>query len=520
MSSVSLVPDLSPGRFEVSSVAQLLEARARAQPDRPFLIWAPFEGAARTWRYGEFRDRVARVAGAMAARGLKAGDRLVLAGENSPGLLLAFFACAWLGVVPALAHPKSSGEELAARAAQVGAVAALGDAPSAELFSRHAPALAWFGPLENLADLPGVAMPCLPAQPSQALALLFTSGTTAAPKAVRWTHANGLWAAAQGVGHLGLRGDDVCLVCVPVFHAVGLAWSVLPALHAGACIVLQPRFSASRYWGTALAHRATVGGHVQFTSRALFQREVPPGHGFRVWGNSTYLPAYAQHFAVDLVGWWGMTEVVSPGIVGRGGTGQCPGSIGWAAPGYRTDLVDDEGRPVGTGEVGHLRLVGERGVSLFATYEGDAQATQDAFDAQGRFITGDRMRLNEDGSLTFVDRAKDVIKVGGENVSPAEVEQAIRRVEGVAEVAVVAQPDSAYGEVCVAFVVPAARDEPPARRQDLVQRVLAACRHDLAPFRVPRAVHVLDALPRAGLDKVAKGELRRLAIRLAEEAPR
>ncbi len=465
------------------------------------------------------------MAGGLAARGVKPGDRILLHAENCPEALLTWFAAAWMGAVCVSTNPRSAGPELGYFASHTGVVGAVTQAEFADLLSRHCPELKWIAVTNaDGTDRPDRASsfaalrgePAARCEPDAAAAsnMLFTSGTTSRPKAVVWTHANALWAARLGAQQLGLREDDVCQVFLPLYHVVGLAWSVLPALWSGAQIVLQPRFSATRFWPTALEHRATFASHVQFSSGVLARQPVPAAHSFRLWGNSTWLPELEEHFRVPILGWWGMTEVVAPGIAGDRALPQRPRSIGRPSLGYRLRIIDEAERSVSPGEAGELLIQGERGVSLFSEYFGDPEATAEAFDEQGFFHTGDRMMLNEDGSVEFVERTKDVIKVGGEGVSAAEVERVIREVVGVAEAAVVSRPDAVYGEVCVAFVVAADRQE-----EKLSAEILERCRAELAPFKVPRELRFVATLPRAGLEKIAKGELRRLALNAPAAVP-
>ncbi len=333
---------------------------------------------------------------------------------------------------------------------------------------------------------------------------MFTSGTTSRSKGVLWTHANALWGARLGALQQGLRGEDVYQVCLPLFHVVALSWSIFPALWAGASVLLQPRFSASRYWPAALAHGATVASHVHFTAGVLAQQPVPAGHRFRLWGNSIWLPEQRAHFGIPIIGWWGMTEVISQGIVGDPQAPQDPRTIGRPSLGYRIKVVDDAGLPVPPGTPGNLLLGGVPGLSLFAAYWNDPQATAAAFDAAGWFITGDRVIVHADGAIRFAERAKDVLKVGGEGVSAAEIERVVLEVRGVRECAVVGRPDASYGEVAVAFVTLHA-DAP----DDVPARAIEHCRASLARFKVPREVRVIEEMPRVSIGKIGKGELRK-----------
>ena len=287
---------------------------------------------------------------------------------------------------------------------------------------------------------------------------------------------------------------------------VGFAWALLPAIWAGATVLLQPRFSASRYWEAALAHRATIGAQVLYTTRVLAQMPVPENHCFRQWTDAQCRHDIESRFRVRVVGGWGMTEIAGEGIVGDAWAPQPDRSIGRPAMGYTVRIRDDAGRPVQPGETGHLTIRGERGVSVFAEYFGQAAVTAASFDDEGFFITGDRVILREDGFIQFADRAKDVIKVGGEGVSPAEIESVIATIAGVKEVAVVGRDDERYSEVPVAFVVAAE-----GAGGDLPARIQAHCADALARFKQPREIVLLDELPRIGFGKISKAKLRDMA---------
>ncbi|MBU2288114.1 MAG: AMP-binding protein [Gammaproteobacteria bacterium] len=506
----------------MQSIVDLLETRAIESPDALLLAWEPVDAPAKEWTRGAFLHHVGSVAGGLVARGVKAGDRVLVHGDNSPELLLSFFACAWIGAVCVLANPKSSSDELAWFAERTSAVGAITQAGLPGRPATSANGLSWIAAIGDATDAPvfgdlnGPPPPRARTAPDHPACMLFTSGTTSRPKAVVWSHANLLWAAEAGRRGAGLLPSDIHLVCVPLYHVVGLAWSVLPALEAGAAIVLLPRFSASRFWPVALARRATVASHVQFSSAVLFRQPVPPGHAFRLWLNSTWLPEYQAHFGIPLIGWWGMTEIVAAGILGQPDRAQQAGTIGYAAPGYSLRIADSGQNELSPGQVGELELLGAPGRTIFSGYFGDAEATAAAFTDDGWFRTGDRVKVHADGSIQFVERARDVIKTGGEGVSPAEVERVIRLVPGVADVSVVGRPDPVLGETGVAFVVPqsAARGN-----GQLSTQIADFCKERLASFKVPREIRFIEQLPLVGINKVAKGELRRLAALSEPPAP-
>jgi crotonobetaine/carnitine-CoA ligase len=188
-------------------------------------------------------------------------------------------------------------------------------------------------------------------------------------------------------------------------------------------------------------------------------------------------------------------------------------SMGRAAPEYQVAVVRDDGvTPVEAEETGHLLVKGTPGVSLFAEYLNQPAATADSFDESGWFRTGDRVTVHADGYLSFADRAKDMLKVGAENVAASEIESVIMETGLVAEVAVVGRPDDKLDEVPVAFVIPL------QQRESLAEEVIAVCAQRLADFKVPRAVYHARDLPRSTLNKVNKAELRKVAHASADRS--
>ncbi|WP_338617010.1 AMP-binding protein [Pigmentiphaga sp. CHJ604] len=511
-------------QFTGHDLATLLRRKAAERPGHPFLTWAPEPGVSRTWTYAEFAGQVASLAGGLERRGVRVGDRVLMHLENCPEFLLTYFACAHLGAVCVPTNAMAAGPELAYFAELTEACGAVTHPKFAAKIRGHCPGLKWLAitdddagqpadaataprPDERHAALLAAPAPQRPPDAAAPLSVLFTSGTTSRPKGVAWTHANALWAGRLGAMQHGLRGDDVFQVFLPLFHVVGLSWSVFPALWAGASIVLQPRFSASRYWPVALEHRSTVGSHVIFSANVLAGMPVPRGHAFRQWCNALWLPEHEAHFGIRMMGAWGMTEMVAQGIVTDPWSPPRPGAIGRPSAGYGVRIVDDRGRDCLPGERGNLLVRGIRGITLFAEYFGNAQATRDAFDDDGYFRTGDSVLLHEDGSIQFGDRAKDLLKVGGEGVSAAEIERVIRTVPRVSEVAVVGRPDAAYGEVPVAFV----RLPADGGVTGLADAIVEACRRELAKYKVPREVVFVEDFPRIGVGKISKARLRELA---------
>jgi crotonobetaine/carnitine-CoA ligase len=239
---------------------------------------------------------------------------------------------------------------------------------------------------------------------------------------------------------------------------------------------------------------------------ALRSQSAPERHFYRQWTvargdrasqSFNRIPAFVPS--------WGMTELVAPGICGDPYSPPAEGALGRPSPAHQVRVSDPQGNPVRPGETGELTIKGVRGLSIFKEYDGNAEATAAAFDAEGFFRTGDRVTLLDDGWIKFSDRASDIIKVGGEGVSPSEIEGVVRGVQGVRDVAVVAAPDDAYGQVPVAFVE---AEAVPGR--DLEGDILASCRTSLARFKVPRRVVIMAELPRVGNAKIARARLKQM----------
>ena len=514
--------------FAGQDIRTLIGAQAARRAEHGFLVWRPFSGPRRQWTYAQFATRVARFAAGLHARGVRAGDRVLVHLDNCPEAVIAWFGCAWMGAVAVTTNARSSSDELRYFASHAAAVAGITQPKFAALVAASCPSLRWVAITDSdNGEAPATGAPAaaerfdaidadpaiLPARAHDPLApfsVQYTSGTTSRPKGVLWTHANALWGARVNAVHESLRPDDVHLVTLPLFHTNAQAYSMLATLWAGATAVVQPRFSASRFWPVSLEERCTWTSLVPFVNRALMPYEVPPHH-YRLWGSAVCEPPTDAHFRVKTIGWWGMTETITQGTIGLPDLPNAPLSMGRCAPEYEIRIAVD-GRDAEPGETGEFFIRGVRGLSLFAEYLDNPEATAASFDAEGWFATGDRVRLGEDGWLFFGDRAKDMLKVGGENVAASEVERVVIGVPGVVEAAVVGRRDPMLDEVPVAFV----RVEPTGEddRRALLVTIGDACASQLADFKRPREIRIVDELPRSTLEKIAKAQLRAL---LAEE---
>ena len=516
------IGDLTNHPFENYDIPALVAERARTRADHPFLVWEPFNAPRQVWTYAEFAHVVDRVAAGLAARGIKQGDSLLVHLDNCPEIIFAWFASAKVGAVCVTTNARSAPDEMSYFAGHSGAVAGITQPKFADMMAAACPDLKWIAVTEtDNGDAPAQgpasdSFEALKADPANApgrvadplanLSVQFTSGTTSRPKAVLWNHANGLWGARMCALQEDLRATDVHLIHLPLFHTNALLYSLLASMWAGGTAVVLPRFSTSRFWDISLRNKCTWTSLVPFCSRALLDVEVPAEHHYRMWGNAFCSPPDDLHFRVKTIGWWGMTETITMGIVGSPHTENREMSIGRPSVAYEIKVVDEDGRKTEPGGTGNLLIKGVHGLSMFVEYQGNPEATAASIDGDGYFITGDKIAVHEDGFLTFSDRAKDMLKVGGENVAASEVERVILGMELAREVAVIGRPDKMLDEVPVAFVLVdgGVANAPP----DYAEQVLDACRQQLADFKVPREVRLVDEFPRSTIEKIAKNELR------------
>lgn len=504
------------------NLSWLLETRAQMRPDHPFITWEPFSGEPDVYTYARFAAEVAEVAAGLRARGIAQGDTVVVHLENCPEFLLTWFALTRIGAVAVCTNARSSVDELRHFGEHSRAVAAVTQPKFAGQVAEALPGLRWIAvtttdageaptdgnapaAADSFATLRGAAADGAAAQVDafDPAWIQFTSGTTSRPKAVVLTHANALWGGKVSALHEDLNRDDVHLVHLPLFHINALAYSTLATMFVGGSAVLVPRFSSSRFWDVSLRNRCTWASMIPFVVRSLATREVPPEHQYRIWGVGASSAPDEQMFRVRTLAWYGMTETVTHAVMDEVHSPAHPFGMGRPVPEYEVALLHEDGTPCAPGETGGVFVRGVPGLSLFKEYLYDEAATRESVDEDGWLKTGDTATLHADGYMSFSDRAKDLLKVGGENVAASEVERVIMLVPGVSEVAVVAAKHRMLDEVPVAFVIGTGTN--PTLQAD----VLAACKAQLADFKVPREVRVVDEMPRSTLNKIAKAELRK-----------
>jgi fatty-acyl-CoA synthase len=496
-------PDVSLGSW--------FSRRADRTPNRRALT---FEGS--TWTYAQLLDRVDRLAAAFRDGGVCHGDRVGFLGLNQPAFLETMFAASRSGAIFVPLNFRLTGPELAFIIGDAGIHTLVVDGMHRPLVDEVRAELPIRRLLSAEDDLPRLLAghePIAAGEPlteDEVAVIMYTSGTTGRPKGAMLTHGNVWWNNANAMHLFDVLERDVTLVVAPLFHIGGLNVTTLLALQKGAEVVLHRTFDP----GACLEDIARYGVTTMFGVPAIFQfMSLHPGFADAdlttlrslVCGGAPVPEPLLKLYngrGIPIQQGYGLTET-SPSVTFLGpddGIAKL-GSAG--KPPLFTDvrLVGDDGRvvrdPMVRGEVC------VRGPNVMKGYWNRPDATTAAIDPEGWFHTGDVGYLDDDGFLFIVDRVKDMVITGGENVYPAEVESVLYDHPAVAEVAVIGLPDERWGEAVVA--VAALRSDADALTLEAL-RDFAAER--LARYKLPTRLEVVDVLPRNPAGKVLKFELR------------
>ena len=530
---MSPVPDPDLRALEAArrmSHGQQLARAASKFPDKE-----AFRFLDRSRSFGEVDERTSRLARWLADHGVARGDRVALLLPNGLEFVEAFFACARLGAICVPVNFRLVADEVAYILRSSGATALLGHADFAGAIAkgtRETPDLGVclaVGELEAAVPVhPWEEIASTPADPPAVdvgehdpACLMYTSGTTGRPKGATLSHFNLFMNSLHGMIEQRIAGaDEVWLAGLPLFHIGGLN-GILPYVMTGGTSILWPTGHFDAREAVDELERSQVTGcffvATQWQEVCAIAAERPRRFNLRriAWGASPALPSTLEAMArtfgdVPIFTFFGQTEMSSVTCVLHGHDFERkPGSVGRPCINVEARIVDDEMNDVTPGDVGEIVY---RAPTVMQGYWNDPGATAEAF-AGGWFHSGDLVRADDDGYIWVVDRKKDMIITGGENVYSAEVEAAIDTHPGVAEVAVIGIPDPRWVETPRAIVVPADPEQPPTPEE-----IIAHCRERLASYKKPSSVIFVDSLPRNASGKVVKPELRRLHGDPAQES--
>tara|TARA_B100001059_G_C17837493_1_gene589228 strand:- start:92 stop:1675 length:1584 start_codon:yes stop_codon:yes gene_type:complete len=499
-------------------MGHMLLRRARMNPAAPALS---FEGT--TLTYGELERNIVSLARGLLDRGVQPGDRIGYLGMNDPKFLEMLYASALIGAIIVPLNYRLTPQEIEFIVSDAGLTLLFADEPSASLLERGRENLQCdcligvnfeselWQPWNSLLPEPGTTTDAkdvsYPVTATDVVLIMYTSGTTGRPKGAQLTHGNIFWNLLNAkFMDETMRGTT--LTCAPLFHIGGLNVTTHPSLVSGVQVVLHREFNApnilddiQRYQVSTMFGAPTMFD-MMMREAGFIGADFSSVLAFNCGAAPVPLPlieAYAKK-GVSFCQGYGLTET-SPyvSVLSTADARRKKGSAGMPLMFTQVKIVNAGGELAPASERGEILV---RGPNVTPGYWQLPDATRDAFDEFGWFRTGDIGYLDGEGYLFICDRKKDMVITGGENVYPAEVESELVAHPDIAEVAVVGLPDDKWGEK-VAAVITLSSDREPSL-EDLDQFLADR----LARYKRPRALYVLDHLPRNPAGKVQKFALR------------
>jgi len=503
------------------TLADLLHRSAARHPGKTAVICGDT-----TWSYAEFDALCSRLAAGLAERGIGHGDRVAVLARNSHAYAALRFALARLGAVLVPINFMLRAEEVAYIMRHAGARMIATDSGLAAL-ARAAAALdtavrdfVWLPSEEPTVPAPGMvafdallecssALPAIAPAGSDLAQIVYTSGTESTPKGAMLAHDAVIWQYVSCVVDACIAGEDLVLHALPLYHCAQLDVFLGPSIYVGASNVVTARPVPENLLPLIERHRissffAPPTVWIALLRSPLFEQcdlsSLRKGYyGASIMPVEVQLELSRRLPSVRLWNLYGQTEIAPLAtMLGPEDQLRKPGSCGRAVLNVETRVVDEQGRDVAPGEVGE---VVHRSPHLMLGYLNDDGRTAAAFEG-GWFHSGDLATMDDEGYITIVDRKKDMIKTGGENVASREVEETIYRLPQVSEVAVVGINHPRWVEAVVAIIVV-------KTGHSLSEaEVLAHCHAQMAGFKAPKGVVFVDALPKNPSGKLLKRQLR------------
>ncbi|UWX97046.1 long-chain fatty acid--CoA ligase [Arthrobacter zhaoxinii] len=474
----------------------------------------------------------AKVAGLLASRGVKPGDRVALVMPNIPQMAFLYYGTLRHGAVvvpmnPLLKarevayHLQDSGARIAFAWEGVAAEVAAGAEEAGGVEVVSVDSTAFLQLLAGAEAHPDVAE----VDDQDTAVILYTSGTTGRPKGAALTHRNLLTNAYVAQSLLNTVETDVHFGGLPFFHVFGQTAALNSSVLSGASISLLPRFDAGKALEIIERDGVTIFEGVPTMYVGMLRHPAVKSTNLSslrgaITGGSAMpleiLHEFEEVFGIELLEGYGLSETSPIVSFNVPGGDRRPGSIGKTVAGTEVRMLDPDGNDVPVGEVGELSV---RGDGVMKGYWKNDDATAAAI-PDGWFRTGDLARFDEDGNIFIVDRKKDIILRGGYNVYPREIEEVLYEHPAVAEAAVIGIPDPLHGEEIVAVVGLREEAAPAdnAAREELIADIQQFTKDRLAAYKYPRRIELTDALPKGPTGKILKREIK-VPAPLAAEAP-
>ena len=491
----------------MTNLADNLTATAERFPDRPAI---KLDDLVLTW--SDVQQGAQRVAGMLQGKGIGPGDRVAMVLPNVPPFPVIFYGALAVGAVVVPMNPLLKGREVKYyledsgasilfawkdMAEEAGKGASEVGIECVEVGTDFAEVLAGHDPVTEVVSR----------EDDDDVVLLYTSGTTGQPKGAQLTH-HGMStnAATSAETLIEITEDDVVMGCLPLFHVFGLTCGLNASVLKGSCLTLIPRFDPEKALEVVSRDQVTVFEGVPTMYAAMLHAKGADAADMSslrtcISGGSAMpvevMKSFEQKFDCIVLEGYGLSETSPVASFNQPGQERKPGSIGTPVRGCEMKVVDDDGQEVPQGEKGEIVIKGE---NVMKGYWGREEATADSI-KDGWFSTGDVATQDEDGYFFIVDRKKDLIIRGGYNVYPREVEEALYEHEAVREVAVIGIKDDSLGEEVGAAV--ALKEGASVE----VEELQAFAKERLAAYKYPRAVWIVEELPKGPTGKILRREV-------------
>ena len=491
----------------MTNLADNLTKTAEEHPDRPAVKLDDF-----VLSYADLANGASRVAAMLKAKGIGPGDRVGMVLPNVPPFPVIFYGAISVGAVVIPMNPLLKGREVKYYLEDSGASIVFAWKDMAEEAGKGADAVG----IECVSVGPDFAEVLAEHEPEtevvsreddDLVVLLYTSGTTGQPKGAELTHHNMITNAATSAETLvELTEEDVVMGCLPLFHVFGLTCGLNASVLKGSCLTLIPRFDPAKALEVVARDKVTVFEGVPTMYAAMLNADGADEADMSslrtcISGGSAMpvevMKNFEKTFDCVVLEGYGLSETSPVASFNQPGQERKPGSIGTPVRGVEMKLVDDDRKDVEQGEVGEIAIKGE---NIMKGYWGREEATTEAIQ-DGWFLSGDMAKVDEDGYFFIVDRKKDLIIRGGYNVYPREVEEALYEHDAVAEVAVIGIKDDHLGEEVGAAV--ALKEGQKVDEEELQ----AFAKERLAAYKYPRAVWIVDELPKGPTGKILRREV-------------
>ena len=510
------------------TLASLWDKLARECGDKDFFIFQDREGNVATYSYRAFNELIDQTANMFLSQGVKRGEHVAVQMHTCPEFLMCLFGLAKIGAVTVPMNEQYLKAECEYALDMCEIERAVVEPCYVELYDqicsdgrlpkgisvarthdqRETCGHRIFAELIDAEDTVLAEQRAL--TPDDVCEVLFTSGTTSNPKGVLLTHGNMVYSGYYGDWETSMTASDRMLTTMPACHSNFQLAALTPVLTARATLIVVEKYSASRFWSQVREYRATLAQCVAMMLRTLMLQPTDPDERDHSLRDMLYfLPvsarekeAFEERFGVRILNTYGSTESIG-WVLTDPPTGERKWpSVGRVGLGYEAKIIDENGNELPANRVGEICVKGVPGRSLMLGYLGNEKATAEALSSDGWLRMGDKGYFDEEGWFFFVDRKSNMIKRAGENISTTEIEEILTEHPAVKEAAVIGVPDDIRDEAVKAFILP--EDDARIDQEDIIEY----CRRNMAAFKVPSFIEVVDDFPRTCSMKIEKRLLR------------